>query len=91
MVPDAKGVLKPAKSVKEILKIVPSLQKMADVSFYELENLLIVPVNRNNALYRKNGEKKINDNALAALALLVAESNPNEKDQIIALITQLLK
>ena len=31
------------------------------------------------------------DNALAALALLVAESNPNEKDVMVALITQLLK
>ena len=39
MVPDKDGVLKPAKSVEEIIKIVPSLKEMADVSFYELENL----------------------------------------------------
>jgi len=45
---------------------------------------------RNNYLFRKNGERKINDNALVALALLVAESNPREKDVIIALITNLL-
>ncbi len=38
MVPSASGVLKPAKSVKEIISIVPSLKKMADVSFEELEN-----------------------------------------------------
>ena len=38
MVPDAQGVLKPAKSVEEIIKIIPSLKKMADVSFHELEN-----------------------------------------------------
>ena len=48
-------------------------------------------LDRNNALYRESGEKKINDNALAALALLVAESDPKEKDQMIALITQLLQ
>jgi death-on-curing family protein len=45
---------------------------------------------RNNFLFRKNGERKINDNTLVALALLVAESNPKEKDTMIALITNLL-
>lgn len=53
--------------------------------------LFVYFLNNNNALYRANGEKKINDNALAALALLVAESNPKEKDVMIALITQLLR
>lgn len=53
--------------------------------------LFIYFLDKNNALYRESGEKKINDNALAALALLVAESDPKEKDQMIALITQLLR
>lgn len=48
-------------------------------------------LDRNDYLFRTDGEKKINDNALAALALLVAESDPKEKEQMIALITQLLK
>jgi len=48
-------------------------------------------LDKNNYLHRETGEKKINDNALAALALLVAESDPKEKEQMIALITQLLK
>ncbi len=38
MVPDTHGVLKPAKRIEEILAIVPSLQEMADVTFFELEN-----------------------------------------------------
>jgi L-asparaginase len=38
MVPDSNGVLKPAKSVEEIIAIVPSLKEMADVTFMELEN-----------------------------------------------------
>lgn len=38
MVPDANGVLKPAKQIEEILAIVPSISEMADVSFLELEN-----------------------------------------------------
>lgn len=53
--------------------------------------LFVYFLDKNNALYRSGGEKKINDNALAALALLVAESDPTEKDQMIALITQLLQ
>lgn len=39
-------------------------------------------------LYKKNGEKKINDNALTTLALLIASSNP--KDILIKLIKHLL-
>lgn len=38
MVPDAANVLRPAKSVEEIIRIVPALSDMADVSFLELEN-----------------------------------------------------
>lgn len=38
MVPDANGILKPAKSIEEILAIVPSIKEMAEVTFEELEN-----------------------------------------------------
>ncbi len=48
-------------------------------------------LDRNKGLYRESGEKKINDNGLAALALLIAESRPDEKDQMTALVSQLLK
>ena len=44
----------------------------------------------NNFLWRKTGERKISDTTLVALALLVAESNPKEKDVMIKLITNLL-
>jgi len=40
---------------------------------------------------RINGVRKINPSALTAITLLVAESNPKDKDQLIALITNLLK
>jgi len=36
-------------------------------------------------------ESKITPQALTALALLIAESNPNDKDKIIALVMLLLK
>jgi len=52
--------------------------------------LFIVFLARNKYLLRKSGEKKINDNALVALALLIAESKPNDKNILIALITNLL-
>lgn len=53
--------------------------------------LFIYFLDKNNYLYREGGERKINDNALTALALLVAESDPKEKEQLVALITQLIK
>ncbi|MDZ7611679.1 MAG: RhuM family protein [Candidatus Moranbacteria bacterium] len=52
--------------------------------------LFVYFLDKNNYLYRGNGEKKINDNALTAIALLTAESKPTEKDNLIALIEQLL-
>ena len=44
----------------------------------------------NGILVRKNGENKINDNTLVALALLIAESDPKEKEAMVALTTNLL-
>jgi prophage maintenance system killer protein len=41
-------------------------------------------------LYKENGEKKINENALTTLTLLVASSDPKEKDILIKLIKHLL-
>ena len=52
--------------------------------------LFILFLQQNNFMLNKNGEKKINDNALVALALLVAESNPKDKNIMIALITNLI-
>jgi prophage maintenance system killer protein len=53
--------------------------------------LFVFFLDQNRILYRKNGERKISDSTLVALALLVAQSNPNEKEQMVALITQLIK
>jgi prophage maintenance system killer protein len=46
-------------------------------------------LNRNNALMR-NGQPVINDIGLAALALLVAESDPKQKETMIRLIENML-
>lgn len=53
--------------------------------------LFIYFLSKNNYLFKVNGESKINDRALVALALLVAVSNPQEKDIIIKLIINLIR
>lgn len=45
---------------------------------------------KNRHRFKKSGEVKINDNALVALALLMAQSDPSEKELMIKLITQLI-
>ncbi len=52
--------------------------------------LFIYYLDKNNYLYKTNGEKKINDNALTTLALLIAVSKPREKDKLIKIVTNLL-
>ena len=53
--------------------------------------LFIYFLSRNQYLLKQSGEPKINDNALVALALLIATSEPKEKEIMIKLITNLLK
>jgi prophage maintenance system killer protein len=45
---------------------------------------------KNRHLLKNNGERKINDNALTALALLVAQSHPDDKELMIRLICNLI-
>lgn len=45
---------------------------------------------KNKYSLKRSGEYKINDNALTALALLVAQSNPSEKELMIKLICNLI-
>jgi len=52
--------------------------------------LFILFLQKNNILYRKNGEAKINDNALVALALMTAKSLPQQKETVVALIVNML-
>ena len=52
--------------------------------------LFIWFLSKNKHSLKKSGELKINDNGLVALALLVAQSNPQEKDLMIKLIINLI-
>ena len=51
--------------------------------------MFILFLSKNNMLYKSNGELKINDNALVALSLMTAKSDPKQKDTIINLIVNI--
>jgi len=52
--------------------------------------LFVYFLDKTKFLFKKSGERKINDNALVALALLVAESDPKEKDVMVKIIKNLI-
>ena len=45
---------------------------------------------KNGILYRPDGSKKIADNALVALTLMIAESKPEEKDMMAKVVVNLI-
>jgi len=47
-------------------------------------------LDRNRILYHEDGSKRIADNALAAITLMIAESKPREKDIIVKIVTNLI-
>jgi len=53
--------------------------------------LFLNHLHRNGLLLRADGESRLADNAVVALALLVAESDPSQKDLMIRLILNLLE
>jgi death-on-curing family protein len=85
-------------------ELLPSVeQKAANLLYYIIKGhpfndgnkrigayLFILFLYKNGILYRSDGEAKINDNALASLALLVATSKPEQKDIIIKLVINML-
>ena len=52
--------------------------------------LFITFLARNDILYRPDGGKRLADNALVALTLLIAESRPDERDTIVKVIVNLI-
>ena len=47
-------------------------------------------LNNNGILYRKDGSKRIADNTLVALTLMIAESKPDEKDVMVKVVVNLI-
>ncbi|DAB28751.1 MAG: hypothetical protein A2513_00585 [Sulfurimonas sp. RIFOXYD12_FULL_33_39] len=52
--------------------------------------MFILFLSKNNMLYKNSGELKINDNALVALSLMTAKSDPKQKETVINLIVNIL-
>ena len=84
--------------------LLPSVeQKSANLLYYIIKGhpftdgnkrigayLFVLFLHKNGILHKSNGEVKINDNALASLALLVATSAPEQKEIIIRLVMNML-
>ena len=45
---------------------------------------------KNKLIYDKDGDKRIDDNALVAMTLMTAESKPSEKNVITAMLANLI-
>jgi len=52
--------------------------------------LFLYFLEKNNLLFKENGEKRIPDNALVALTLMIAVSQPDEKEIMIKVIVNLI-
>lgn len=85
-------------------ELYPSLEeKAANLLYFVVKNhsfsdgnkriaafLLVWFLDKNKMLYHQDGTKRIADNALVALTLLIAQSNPEEKDMMIKVIINLI-
>ena len=47
-------------------------------------------LNNNRILYHEDGSKRIADNTLVALTLMIAESRPEEKDVMVKVVVNLI-
>ena len=99
-----KGILRNIYQTFSGVDLLPTIEEKAANLFYYIVKdhpfvdgnkrigafMFILFLSKNNYLYDENGEIKINSNALVSLALLIAHSNPNEKELIIKLIMNLI-
>jgi hypothetical protein len=47
-------------------------------------------LDKNHALFRPDYSKRIGDNALVAITIMIAESKPEEKDIMVKLVVNLI-
>lgn len=98
------GILKSIVQTFDSVYLYPSIEEQAaHLLYFIIKNhpftdgnkrigafLFIWFLEKNKHRFKRSGEVKINDNGLTALALLVAQSNPNEKELMVKLIISLL-
>ena len=94
-----------ALSIKHLMekRCIPALKKKQHLLYFVVKNHSFVDGNKrigaflfiwfldvNGILYTTDGRKRIGDNALVALTLMIAESRPKDKDIIIKVIVNLI-
>ena len=84
--------------------VYPSIEeKAANLLYFVIKNhsfsdgnkriaafLFVWFLEKNRILYKKDGSRKIADNALVALTLMIAESKPDEKDIMVKVVVNLI-
>lgn len=99
-----KGIIRNIYQTFSGIDLIPSLeQKAANLLYYIIKDhafsdgnkrigsfIFILFLSKNNLLYKANGELRINDNALVSLALLIATSDPQQKELMVKLVVNLL-
>jgi len=101
---DLEGSLSAVMQTFDGQEVYPSLEeKAAHLLYFLVKNHHFVDGNKriaaalflwflqkNQALYRTDGGKRIADNALVAMTLLIAESRPDEKDVLTRVVVNLI-
>ncbi len=86
------------------IELYPSIEeKAANLLYFVIKNhsfsdgnkriaafLFVWFLDRNKLLYHSNGTKRIADNALVALTLMIAESKPEEKEMMVKVVVSLI-
>ena len=73
-----------------LLYLVIKDRALADGNKRSAAALFVTFLDRNGILHDDEGKSQISNNALAAITLMVAMSDPSDKDLMVALITRML-
>ena len=63
---------------------------MAGVNVFQAKTQCCLFLNNNGILYREDGSKRLADNTLVALTLMIAESKTEEKDVMVKVVVNLI-
>ncbi len=99
-----KGILRGIDQTFGGVELYPSIEdKAANLLYFVIKDHPFIDGNKrvasllfiwfllkNNLLSHRSGIRKVNDNALVALTLLIAESDPKQKDMMVKLIVSMI-
>ena len=99
--PGFKGL--PDQRLRDTGKIEVESEKAANLLYFIFKNhsftdgnkriaalIFVWFLERNSVLYKPDGSKRLADNALVALTLMIAESSPTEKDIMVKVVISLI-